>query len=312
MASFLTITLQCYDCTDCKKSFVMGQASSHKQMRNDFLKNAHVNPQTGYNTQSSYNPSMDFGYQGDDMIEDEEVSIGPTIGSRNSYSPSDSIPTFKFPNNQIRVEPVIKKLPVVFKYSGKMAKEVFLVGTFTSWKDKIQMIKSDGDFMVIVELPEGEHQYKFVVDGKWEHDANQASIDDTFNGRNNVVTVKKSDFEVMDALEIDSMAPVPGQKGQQGNDDLSKSPPGEYTDELPVRGLHSMSMDKPPYLPPQLLNIVLNKDTSARCEPALLPEPNHVMLKHLYALSIRDGVMVLSSTYRFKQKFVTTCFYKPI
>lgn len=69
-----------------------------------------------------------------------------------------------------------------------------------------------------------------------------------------------------------------------------------------------MSIDKPPYLPPQLLNIVLNKDTSARvilfeikkifckfwkklkCEPALLPEPNHVMLKHLYALSIRVNI----------------------
>jgi 5'-AMP-activated protein kinase, regulatory beta subunit len=95
-------------------------------------------------------------------------------------------------------------------------------------------------------------------------------------------------------------------------DDLSRSPPGEYSDEIPVRGMNSIATDKPPFLPPQLLNIVLNKDTSAKCEPNLLPEPNHVMLKHLYALSIRDGVMVLSSTFRFKQKFVATCFYKPI
>ncbi|CAF4973419.1 unnamed protein product, partial [Rotaria sp. Silwood1] len=53
------------------------------------------------------------------------------------------------------------------------------------------------------------------------------------------------------------------------------------------------------------------KDTAAHYEPALLPEPNHVMLKHLYALSIRDGVMVLSTTTRYRHKFVTTCFYKP-
>lgn len=76
------------------------------------------------------------------------------------------------------------------------------------------MIKSDGDFMLIVELPEGEHQYKFVVDGKWEYDPNQASIDDNFNGKNNIVSVKKTDFEVMDALDIDSIAPV-GQKNNQ-------------------------------------------------------------------------------------------------
>ncbi|RMZ98038.1 5 -AMP-activated kinase subunit beta-2 [Brachionus plicatilis] len=287
----------------------MGQ-TSHKQMRNDYLRNPHINAQTSSN--SGYNPSMDFSYPSDEMIEDEDISIGPTIGARSPNSPTKNIPIFNFPNqNHTRNESANKKLPVVFKYSGKFAKDVYLIGTFTGWKEKLQMIKSDGDYMLIVELPEGEHQYKFVVDGKWEYDANQASIDDNFNGKNNIVTVRKTDFEVMDALEIDSIAPI-GQKSNQSNDDLSKSPPGEYTDELPVRGLHSMSIDKPPYLPPQLLNIVLNKDTSARCEPALLPEPNHVMLKHLYALSIRDGVMVLSSTYRFKQKFVTTCFYKPI
>jgi len=53
-------------------------------------------------------------------------------------------------------------------------------------------------------LPEGDHQYKFVVDGKWEHDPTQTIIDDNFNGKNNIVTEKKSDFEVMDALEMDS------------------------------------------------------------------------------------------------------------
>ena len=48
------------------------------------------------------------------------------------------------------------------------------------------------------------------------------------------------------------------------------------------------------------------------CEPTLLPEPNHVMLNHLYALSIKDGVMVLSTTNRFKKKYVTTLLYKPM
>lgn len=70
------------------------------------------------------------------------------------------------------------KLPVVFKYKPnkeRSIQEVFLVGTFTSWKDKIAMAKSDGDFVAIVDLAEGEHQYKFVVDGNWEHDPNQVS-----------------------------------------------------------------------------------------------------------------------------------------
>ena len=54
------------------------------------------------------------------------------------------------------------------------------------------------------------------------------------------------------------------------------------------------------------------QDTPMSCEPTLLPEPNHVMLNHLYALSIKDGVMVLSTTQRFKKKYVTTLLYKPM
>jgi len=68
----------------------------------------------------------------------------------------------------------------------------------------------------------------------------------------------------------------------------------------------------PPVLPPHLLQVILNKDTPLPCEPTLLPEPNHVMLNHLYALSIKDGVMVLSATHRYRKKYVTTLLYKPI
>ena len=99
------------------------------------------------------------------------------------------------------------------------------------------------------------------------------------------MTVKKSDFEVMDALEMDSIkteaeARLSSKKPTFQNlscllkltrthikldaDDLSQSPTGEYTDEFPVRGVNTLGIEKPPYLPPQLLNIVLNKDVSAK------------------------------------------------
>lgn len=32
------------------------------------------------------------------------------------------------------------------------------------------MVKSHGDFVTIIDLPEGEHEYKFYVDGEWKHD----------------------------------------------------------------------------------------------------------------------------------------------
>lgn len=96
----------------------------------------------------------------------------------------------------------------------------------------------------------------------------------------------------------------------------SGSPPGNYTQEIPSRhpgqGGFGFHHSGPPILPPHLLQVILNKETSTHCEPTLLPEPNHVMLNHLYALSIKDGVMVLSATHRYRKKYVTTLLYKPI
>jgi len=52
------------------------------------------------------------------------------------------------------------------------------------------MVKSDGDYVTIVDLPEGEHQYKFVVDGRWEHDPNQVSCSRRSISKDRVVWTK--------------------------------------------------------------------------------------------------------------------------
>lgn len=91
------------------------------------------------------------------------------------------------------------------------------------------------------------------------------------------------------------------------NGELSTSPPGSYT-RIPPRSTEPPSV--PPILPPHLLQVILNNPDKANS--TILPQPNHVMLNHLYALSIKDGIMVLSATHRFRKKYVTTLLYKPI
>ncbi|KAG8132994.1 hypothetical protein E2320_010811, partial [Naja naja] len=134
----------------------------------------------------------------------------------------------------------------------------------------------NNDFVAILDLPEGEHQYKFFVDGQWVHDPSEPVVTSQMGTINNLLHVKKSDFEVFDALKVDSL-----ESSETSYRELSGSPPGIYGQDM-------------------------------YCDPALLPEPNHVMLNHLYALSIKDGVMVLSATHRYKKKYVTTLLYKPI
>lgn len=262
----------------------MGNQPSNAKMSNS-RQDPKTQPTSYFNTGNIYtqNPAA-FEYPCEDLneeINDDYQTSPPNSASlsKTSYSPSNEpYPTFpKFTSNKdpflsspnktvdnfaLQNKSFIRKIPVVFKYSSKNVRfDVQLIGSFTNWKDKIQMIKSDGDYVAIVDLPEGEHQYKFVIDNKWEYDPTQPTTDDTFNGKNNLVVVKKSDFEVMEALAFDSISQQ--QSGKLSNDNLSKSPSGEYTDEIPARNMSTSYTDKPPYLPPQLLNIVLNKDTSA-------------------------------------------------
>lgn len=62
------------------------------------------------------------------------------------------------------------------------------------------MSHSQGDFVTIVNIPEGNHEYKYIVDGNEQINSN-AKISES--SKNNVISVKKSDFEVFEALAMD-------------------------------------------------------------------------------------------------------------
>ena len=65
----------------------MGQTSSHKHLRSDFVKSANLNPSSYMGTssgsaQSGYSSTLDYTH--DELIEDDEI-LAPSINSRNSY-----------------------------------------------------------------------------------------------------------------------------------------------------------------------------------------------------------------------------------
>jgi 5'-AMP-activated protein kinase regulatory beta subunit len=59
---------------------------------------------------------------------------------------------------------------------------------------------------------------------------------------------------------------------------------------------------QPPTLPPHLDHVILNNATVSRDDDSALPAPHHVELNHLYACSIRDGVMAMATTKRYREK----------
>ncbi|VDL95004.1 unnamed protein product [Schistocephalus solidus] len=226
-----------------------------------------------------------------------------------------------------------KLLPTVFRWNGG-GTEVSVSGTFNDWHSRIPLVRKNSGAYVIVDIPPGKHEYKFFIDGAWYHDPGKPTVDNRYGTKNNVVEVKESDFNFLNAIEQD-IANSKHKADSSNNSDIeSRTPPGEYGCFIPeqpkdVYGLKVPysprrlppftppapgigSINQPPLLPPQLLQGILNKDVGVHCDPNLLPPPNHVMVNHLYALSIKDGVIVLSVITRYRQKFVSTLFYKPI
>ncbi|KAG0051143.1 galactose metabolism- protein [Gryganskiella cystojenkinii] len=73
----------------------------------------------------------------------------------------------------------------------------------------------------------------------------------------------------------------------------------------------SISNDPPPALPPHLEKVILNNVPSKE-DNSVLPVPNHVVLNHLYACSVKEGVLSISVTARYRKKYITTVFIKPV
>jgi len=183
------------------------------------------------------------------------------------------------------------QFPTVFSWNHG-GQDVYLIGTFTNWKEKISMKQSHNDFTCIQTLEPGTYYYRYIVDGKWQTDPSQPMITDMNGEVNNVIEIKEQKKE--DTIFAKKF--------------VSPSPPGTYGNYFEDLS----DKQSPPSLPPHLLRALLNTAPPS-ADPTLLPLPHHVMLNHLYSLPRKDEkMMIVGFTQRYKQKFVTTVFYKAL
>jgi 5'-AMP-activated protein kinase beta subunit, interaction domain len=104
-------------------------------------------------------------------------------------------------------------------------------------------------------------------------------------------------------------------------------PPGRYSSQIPQ---YLLDLDKaedssayqyaaaaieklptPPSLPGFLGKPILNAATPMKDDNSVLIMPNHTVLNHLATSSIKNNVLAVSATTRYKRKYVTTIMYKP-
>jgi len=206
----------------------------------------------------------------------------------------------------------IETVPTTFRWTHG-GQQVFVTGSFNNWQGKIPVPRSeDGkEFLLVVDIPPGVHQYKYIVDENWRLDpempttVNQGVV-------NNVMDVQRPVFE-------DTRAEW-GSALLESEDELDENKQKiTYGTRAPVPDDY---VKEPAKLPPHLTQILLGSPQISS-DPLVLPlPPSHVTLNHLYVYtgaSTDASVLVTGITQRFKlkafasltPKFVTTVYYSP-
>jgi 5'-AMP-activated protein kinase regulatory beta subunit len=219
-------------------------------------------------------------------------------------------------------------VPTVFRWEHG-GRQVYITGTFNGWSRQIPMHRSGNDFTYIHNLKRGKHAFKFIVDDEWRFAPDQPTVADIEGRINNFIDV--TDFKAYtgdkefekekaaaengcynDPDDVVADETTDSKLSEAGKDRSSSSRRPDKDGE--VYGHVMPDLDdytkEPPPLPPHLRHIILNKPPQLQ-DTAALPVPQHVALNHLYCTAIKDNMMVLGITQRFKTKFVTTVYYSP-
>lgn len=120
--------------------------------------------------------SSSLSAAGQTMSQRKESTTTATEGNENNQSNRQDDDDLRNP-----------ALPTVLRWDGG-GQNVMISGTFTKWKP-IPMVRSHGNFVTIIDLPEGDHQYKFCVDGEWKHDPKLVGVSFLCFYKNNERTV---------------------------------------------------------------------------------------------------------------------------
>ncbi len=81
-----------------------------------------------------------------------------------------------------------------FSYSAPAAKSVSIAGSFNHWnpnRAKLTGPSKEGVWTIVLPLPAGRYEYRFVVNGKeWVLDPSMPSVDDGLGDKNSVLFIE--------------------------------------------------------------------------------------------------------------------------
>jgi len=180
---------------------------------------------------------------------------------------------------------------ITWSYGGN---DVAVEGSWDNWTLRKPLHRAGKDFTIMMVLPSGVYQYKFIVDGEWRYVPDLPWITDETGNVKNILDVQ--DYVPENLESVAEFEPP-------------QSPDSSYNGPFPAP--EDFAKD-PPAVPPHLHLTLLNVPPAE--VPGVAPRPQHVVLNHLYVGKEKSSqsVLALGLTHRFRSKYVTVVLYKPL
>ncbi|SPJ87297.1 related to SIP2 - dominant suppressor of some ts mutations in RPO21 and PRP4 [Fusarium torulosum] len=227
--------------------------------------------------------------------------------------------------------------------------KVYVTGTIFQWNRKQRLHPIEGRpgcFSTTVYVLPGTHHVRFLVDGIMQTSPHLPTTVDFGNNLVNYIEVspdeahKKQISAPPAASHAEVQTAVATQALPQAQDDAPQAlkppaqprvksvpPPEAYRNQIPqylidfdqaedsqayqyaVNAIERLP--NPPTLPGFLSKPILNAATLMKDDNSVLNMPNHTILNHLATSSIKNNILAVSATTRYRNKYVTTIVYKP-
>ncbi|RYO93548.1 hypothetical protein DL766_003920 [Monosporascus sp. MC13-8B] len=272
---------------------------------------------------------------GDDVSALDEQSGLPrrTSGLSNATEDDDA--------EELRVDKTRPTVPTRIEWR-QGGQKVYVTGTPFQWSRKQRLLPANGRegiLETVIPVFPGTHHIKFLVDGSMQTSPDLPTTVDFGNNLVNYIEVSGEEPTeqgmISEALypksdkEAETLPSRQASCAEQEKTPQKKVivPVETFSDKLPqylsdfdqpedsqAYRLASLALEKlpnPPSLPGFLTKPILNNTTLIKDDNSVLNMPNHTVLNHLGTSSIKNNVLAVSATTRYRNKYVTTIIYKP-
>ncbi|KAI1201028.1 5'-AMP-activated protein kinase beta subunit, interation domain-containing protein [Nemania serpens] len=270
----------------------------------------------------------------DDAPLDDQTGIPRRTSGLSNVTDEDD-------TEELRVDKSRPTLPTRITWL-RGGQKVYVTGTPFQWgrKQRLLPAREEGVLETTIRVFPGTHHIKFLVDGTMQTSPDLPTTVDFGNNLVNYIEVSGDTSAAREVnlepgvLKAEDLQNLPSRQVSATN--LKDAGPPKTREIVPAElffgNLPSYledfdqpedtreyrasmrALDKlpaPPVLPGFLSKPIMNNTTLIKDDNSVLNMPNHTVLNHLATCSIRQKVLALSATTRYKDKYVTTIIYKP-